>query len=264
MKFGIDISSYQKNINLEKAKSEGIQFAILRAGFTGYGTGVSKNKDSAFESLYSKCKALGIPVGAYWYSCATTYDNGRAEAQFLYENCLKNKQFEYPIYIDVEDTRHQLKAGKTAITSAIKGFCEFIESKGFYVGIYANSSWFKNHIDTEELVKYDKWIAYWNDGRPSKPLHGMWQFGGEINTKRSNKIAGIVCDQNYAYYDYPDIIKRAKLNGFDEKLITYTVKKGDTLSKIAEKFNSTYKKIASDNNLANANLIYPGQELVIK
>lgn len=266
MKFGIDISSYQKNIDLVRAKSEGVQFAILRAGFTGYGTGLSKNKDKAFESLYSQCKKLGIPVGAYWYSCATTYANGRAEAEFLYNNCLKDKQFEYPIYIDVEDTRHQQKAGKEAVTSAIKGFCEYIESKGFYVGIYANSYWFKNYINTSALVRYDKWVATWNKSRPTVVSHGMWQFGGETNCIRSNRVAGLVCDQNYAYKDYPAIIKKAKLNGFDDKkqVITYTVKKGDTLSKIAKTYDTTYQKIAEDNNIKNVNLIYPGQKLVIK
>lgn len=45
---------------------------------------------------------------------------------------------------------------------------------------------------------------------------------------------------------------------------TYTVKAGDTLSGIAAMFGTTYQKIAKDNNIANPNLIYPGQVLVIK
>ena len=257
MKFGIDISSYQKNMDLEKAKKEGVQFAILRAGFTGYGTGVSKNKDNAFESHYAKCKALGIPVGAYWYSCATDYVKGRAEAEYMYENCLKGKQFEYPIYIDVEDTRHQQKAGKAVVTNAIKGFCEYMESKGFYVGIYANSYWFKTYIDVSKLTKYDKWVANWNKTRPTTPSHGLWQFGGETNNIRTNKVAGVVCDQNYAYYDFPTIMKNKKLNGFGETI--YTVQEGDSLDSISTKFNTTIAKIANDNNL-----IKVGQKLVIK
>lgn len=45
---------------------------------------------------------------------------------------------------------------------------------------------------------------------------------------------------------------------------TYVVKPGDTLSGIAAQFGTTYQKIAADNNIANPNLIYPGQVLVIK
>ena len=93
MKFGIDISYYQDGIDLSKAKSEGVKFAILRAGFTGYGDGLSKYKDTSFETFYNQCKSLNIPVGAYWFSCANSYEKGVNEAKFMYENCLKNKQF---------------------------------------------------------------------------------------------------------------------------------------------------------------------------
>lgn len=326
--FGVDISTYQKGIDLSRAKSEGVKFAILRAGFTGYGTGVSKNKDSQFETFYSKCKALGIGVGAYWYSCATTYENGRAEAEYMYNNCLKGKTFEYPIYIDVEDNHYQAKAGKGAVTSAIKGFCEYLEAKGYYVGIYANTNWFNNYINTNELTRYDKWVANWGTTKPSNPSGGLWQFGGETNKIRTNKVAGMTVDQNYAFYDYPSIMKSKGLNGFsasggtstpvdhkpitksndeianevinglwgngddrrnrltnagynykevqaivNQKLgvskpqtnnITYIVKAGDTLSKIASRYGTTYQKIARDNGIANPNLIYVGQKLIIK
>lgn len=268
MKFGIDISEFQKNMSLEKAKKEGVEFAILRAGFTGYGNGFSKNKDDLFETFYKTCKSLGIPVGAYWYSCAITYNAGKSEAQFMYENCLKGKQFEYPIYIDVEDTHWQSIAGKTRVTEAIQGFCEYLESKGYYVGIYASSYWFSNHINTAELKMYDKWVASWGKNRPSEPNGGLWQFGGETNVIRSNKIAGLICDQNYAYLDYPKIIKTKGLNGFDKqadrKEVTYTVKRGDTLIRIAEIYDTTWQKIALDNNIINPNLILPGQKLIIK
>lgn len=45
--------------------------------------------------------------------------------------------------------------------------------------------------------------------------------------------------------------------------VTYTVKKGDTLSSIASKYNTTVSKIAKLNNISNANLIYVGQKLTI-
>ena len=46
--------------------------------------------------------------------------------------------------------------------------------------------------------------------------------------------------------------------------IIYIVKSGDTLSGIAQKYNTTYQKIVKDNNISNPNLIYPNQKLVIK
>ena len=279
-KLGIDISSYQSNMNLTKAKNEGVEFAILRAGFTGWGTGTNYNKDSSFENFYSKCKDFNIPVGAYWYSCADSYQKGVNEANYMYNNCLKGKQFEYPIYIDVEDSHWQAKT-KRGTTEAIKGFCETLEKLGFYVGIYANTNWFKNYIYTDELKAYDKWVASWGSNRPSYPEGGMWQFGGETNKLRSNKIAGMTCDQDYTYKDYPTIIKNAGLNGFNKQKVetvekpvensdvsqktnvTYTVKSGDTLSGIASKYGTTYQELARINNISNPNLIYPGQVIKI-
>ena len=212
-KFGIDVSSYQKGFSFLQAQKEGVTFAILRAGFTGYGDGFTKNKDKEFETFYKECKKVGIPVGAYWYSCATSYEKGKLEAIYLYENCLKGKEFLYPIYIDVEDTRFQQKAGKKLVTEAIKGFCEYLEAKNFYVGIYANSNWFTHYIDLEEVASYDKWVANWGSKKPTSPYAGMWQFGGETNLLRSNQIASFTVDQNYAYIDYPKIIKSKGLNG---------------------------------------------------
>lgn len=279
--FGIDISVYQKGINLAIAKKQGVKFAILRAGYTGYGNGVSKAIDTQFNTHYKNAKANGLGVGAYWYSCATTYANGKAEAEYMYNNCLKGKQFEYPIAIDVEDTYYQAKAGKTAVTNAIKGFCEYLEAKGYYVCVYANSNWFQNYINTSALSKYDKWVASWSKSKPSSPAGGLWQFGGETNLLRSNKIAGMTVDQNYAYYDYPAIMKSKGLNGFganssvkpsspastnsanNSSTTVYTVKSGDTLSGIASKYGTTYQKLASYNNISNPDLIYVGQQIKI-
>ena len=267
--FGIDISKYQSGMNLKIAKEQGVNFAIIRGGYTG---SAAKQcvKDELFEQFYSSAKINNLGVGVYYFSRATSMDEGRQEAEFLYNNCLKGKQFDYPIYIDVEDSVYQSKAGKDKVTKAIKGFCETLEKKGYYVGIYANINWFNNYIDTNKLKKYDKWIAYWGMTRPNYPNGGMWQFGGETNSLRSNKIDNMVCDQDYSYLDYPSIIKKKKLNGYgnnssnnDNSYIIYTVQKGDTLSDIAKKYGTSYQKIASDNGIINDNLIYSGQQLKI-
>ena len=210
---GLDISSYQNGINFDTIKNAGINFLILRAGFTGWGTGVNYNKDSCFENFYNQAKQVGLPVGAYWYSCANTYEKGVAEANFMYENCLKGKQFEFPIYIDVEEDRHQ-KVGKTYVTSAIKGFCETLEKLGYYVGIYANLNYFNNYINTPALNMYDKWFAYWKKdlNKPSFPYggYGLWQNSSD------GYVASQRVDTNIAYKNYPSIIKNAKLNGFTD------------------------------------------------
>lgn len=216
--FGIDISVWQKGISLSELDNNGVQFVIVRAGHTA--SDKSLNIDSQFEYNYLNLKNVNMPLGCYYYSRATTYEEGRKEAVYLYSNCLKNKTFEYPIYIDVEDTKYQQLAGKDNITLAIKGFCETLEDLGYYVGIYCNLNWANNYLNYNELKdKYDFWLAAWNNERPdtNKYRYGMWQFGGSINKLRSPVIASFICDQDYAYKDYPKIMKEKFLNGFVKK-----------------------------------------------
>ena len=101
MRMGIDISTYQNGLNLKDALNDGIEFVIIRGGFTG--TDKNFAVDNKFVDFYNDAKENNIPVGVYYFSRATSYDEGEKEAEFLYENCLKNRIFEYPIYIDVED-----------------------------------------------------------------------------------------------------------------------------------------------------------------
>lgn len=200
---GLDISSYQNGINFDAIKSAGIEFLILRAGFTGWGTGVNYNKDNCFEDFYNQAKQRDINVGAYWYSCANTKEKGIAEAKFMYENCLKGKQFEFPIYIDVEDTHHQV-GNKRGVTDAIIGFCEYLENLGYYVGIYASDiSGFQDKMYLNELNAYDKWVARYGSKPQFVKEYGMWQYSDDNNL-----------DKDIAYKDYPSIIKNAGLNGF--------------------------------------------------
>lgn len=209
MKKGIDISSWQSNFKLAKLKPNGYDFAILRGGFTGYGANRVKNKDKSFEDFYKQAKALGLPVGCYWYSCANTKQGGLEEASYFYEHCLKGKQFEYPIYIDVEEPRWQAK-DKTGVTDAIIAFCDYLEIKGYYVGIYASLSWFNNIIQTSRLNRFTKWVACWSSRKPAFKFNAfdMWQYSS------SDYIAGTKMDCNQVFVDFPAIIKKMGKNGY--------------------------------------------------
>lgn len=230
---GIDISSYEKGLKL----NNDINFVILRAGFTGWGgDGTNKNKDTTFEGFYKQCKDLNIPVGCYWFSCANTYEKGKEEGIYMYENCLKDKQFEYPIYIDVEDVHHQ-KNNKRGVTDAIKGFCEFLESKGYYVGIYGSDiSTFKEMVYIDELKDYDKWVARYGSKPQYVKDYKMWQYScnGQYN--------GYEVDLNETTFNYPKVIKENGLNGYNKTSICY--KKGDcnnTIYKVDEYLSNKVK-----------------------
>ena len=129
MKKGIDVSTFQGELNEEKwreIKNSGIEFAILRIGYTGYGKEKSKQIDDQFENNYKMCKKIGLPVGGYWYSCATSEEEAIEEAQYTLKY-LEGKKLEYPVYIDTEDNHDinkyseesQYSIGKERLTEII-------------------------------------------------------------------------------------------------------------------------------------------------
>lgn len=226
--FGVDVSKWQGNFDFKNAKEQGVKFAILRAGYTGSSDGTSKAIDEKYERNYKEAKKQKIGVGAYWYSRATSKAKGEAEAKYMYEKCLKGKQFEYPIYIDVEDTVYQKKAGKKAVTEAIIGFCEYLENKGYWVGIYASDiSGFKEMMNINDLKAYDKWVARYGSEPKYVTEYGMWQFS---STNGKVKGASDSLDLDYAYKDYPALMKKYGKNGF-----TKTEKK-ETTTKYYKKY----------------------------
>ena len=220
-RFGIDVSKWQKGFNFDRAKAEGVEFVILRAAY-------STSKDVCFDDFYNQCKAKGIPVGAYHYSMAQTVADAKEEAEVML-GILRGKQFEYPVYIDVED-KVQKALGKDLLTAIIDTYCDTLEKAGYYVGIYSTYLFLRDYTHIDRLDRYDKWIAQWNTNCTSPKPYGMWQFGGETNKIRSNVVAGVTCDQDYAYRDYPAIIPNAGLNGFTKPVQTKPLK---TVAEIA-------------------------------
>lgn len=211
--FGVDISKWQSNFNFTQAKKEGVKFVILRGAYT-------TSKDTSFEKHYKNAKKAGLNVGCYIYSMATSTAKAKEEANYMIKNVLKGKQFELPIYFDIED-KVQKKLSKKTNTAIVKAFCDTLEKAGYWVGIYSSKSFFTDYLNDKELQKYAHWVAQWskkctykgNDG-----VLGMWQFGGETNLIRTTKVSNCnPVDQNYMLVDYPSKIKAKGLNGFSKQ-----------------------------------------------
>lgn len=206
---GIDISKWQnpKTYPYAQAKAEGFSFAIIRAG-------CGSNKDTAFESHYKNCKNNGLQVGAYWYSYALSTTQAEAEAKAFIE-ALKGKQFEYPVYLDIEDKSILKNTSKATRNAIVSTFGNTLENVGYYFGVYTNRAWFDAYISGKDLnKKYDWWIADWRGRQPQGLNFGLWQYGGSKNPLRNSTIGGVVTDQNFALKDYPTLIKKVGLNGF--------------------------------------------------
>ena len=202
---GIDISKHNGVVNWAQVKADGVQFAILRAG---YGKEASQ-KDTQFEANYIGCKAQGIPCGAYWYSYATTPAEARQEAAVCL-NIIKGKTFEYPIYFDIEEPS-VLAKGKAACTAIAKVFLETVEKAGYFAGIYSSKAHLENCITEELRARYAVWVAHY--GVDKTTYHGQYGIWQKSSTGKIYGISGNV-DVNECYVDYPTAIKKKGLNGF--------------------------------------------------
>ena len=207
MKKGIDISKHDGVIDWQKARNSGfVDFAIMRAG---YGR-LIEQKDKKFEANYQGCKENGIPCGAYWYSYAHSVAEIQIEAR-VFLQVIKEKQFEYPVYLDFEE-KSQFNLGKAKCTEMAKAFLEILENAGYYAGLYSSKSHLENYFSEEILRNYTVWVAHYGVSKTSyRYPFDIWQYSSDSSVPGINHK----CDLNYCYKDdFPEIIKNAGLNGF--------------------------------------------------
>ena len=206
--FGIDVSRWQGKFDFVKAKQEGVKFVILRAG----GADDGLYTDYMFVANYNAARAAGLAVGVYYYFDAYNTDQARTQvSHFL--SIIRGKKFEYPAFADVEaDMADQPKA---ALDPIMRTILSGIETGGYWAGWYAGLATYYWHVDGPALAaRYSWWLPYWGSSKPKLDGIQMWQFGGSTNYIRTNKVAGVVCDQDYAYVDYPTLIKQRGKNGY--------------------------------------------------
>lgn len=217
---GIDVSHWQGDIDFNKVKASGIDFVIIRAG---YGVG---HVDEFFKENYSKAKKAGLDVGSYWYSYASSDSEAVLEAQSCV-NILSGKSFEYPIYFDLEE-KSQLNRGRAFCDSLITSFCNKLEACGYYAGFYTSLSAANNLVSSHVRDRYALWIAQWNTHCDYQGSYGLWQYSS------SGSVPGVAgrVDMDYAYVDYPSVIKNAGLNGC-ENVGSYTAPQTSSIDEVA-------------------------------
>ena len=191
-KLGIDVSSYQGNIDWKKVKQEGIEFAILRLGYRGYGQSGKIVLDSKFEENYKKAKEQGIEIGVYFFSQAINIEEVKEEAEFVLKN-LDKKQITYPVVFDLEKIKNDKartdNLSVEEITNMTLEFCKVIKENGYESSIYGNAKTFTTKMKLELFNDYNKWYADYQE----KPLYpyefNLWQY---TETGKVNGITGKV------------------------------------------------------------------------
>ncbi len=200
---GIDVSVYQGTIDWTKVSESGIDFAMIRAGYRGYGDKGSLVEDTMFAKNALGAKINKIDIGVYFYSQAINIEEAKEEAKFVVSLIKKyGIDVKYPIAIDTElspmGTGRADNISKEKRTEVVKAFCETIKQLGYKPMIYANKYWLYDNLNVQQISQYDIWLAHYIESTDYKYQYMMWQY---TNTGKVDGITGNV-DKNYCYKKY--------------------------------------------------------------
>ena len=177
---GIDVSKYNKEIDWAKVKASGIEFAIIRAGYRGSGSGVLV-EDPYFRQNLAGAKAAGVKIGVYFFTQAVNEAEAAEEAEAV-ASLVNASDLALPVFLDVESSGN-VNGGRAdgldvaTRTAVVKSFCETAQSLGYRAGVYANKTWMTGKLNMEELAPYEKWLAQYRTSGPTyKGDYSIWQY----------------------------------------------------------------------------------------
>lgn len=258
---GIDVSNWQGNINFTQVRDDGIKIVYIKA------TQGTNYISPTFEASYRNAKENGLKIGFYHYVTARSVLQAEAEAQF-FASKISGKQIDCKLAMDFEEFGNLSANQINTIGLAFIKKLEEITKKP--VVIYSNT-YTARTIWNGEILNYPLWVAEYGVSRPQN--NGKWNsYVGWQYTD-----AGIVNGIN-GYVDRNKFTEGIFINGSsggsetipeidiptgNQKYNIITIKRGDTLSQIANKYGTTVSELVRINNIKNPNLIYAGNTLRI-
>ena len=154
-------------------------------------------------------QAAGLDVGVYWYSYARTVEGALLEAKACYE-IIKAHNYTYPIYYDIEEPYIQSNLSTATVSAMIQTFCNYLEDRGYFAGVYSYSSLLSTRVYDSVLERYAVWVASYSSTKPVlSRKYGMWQYS---STGHVDGISTQV-DMNYGYINYPAIVSPETYKG---------------------------------------------------
>lgn len=186
---GIDVSKWQKEIDWDKVKNEGVDFAIIRCGYRGSVTG-SLVEDPYFEQNIKGARAAGIKVGVYFFTQAVNEVEAVEEASMVI-SLVRDYELQYPVFIDTEGAGGNGRADSLNVeerTAVCVAFCTTVKNAGLEAGVYASRNWYNNKLTASTLESYAIWLAEYRSVPLYQGYYQMWQYTskGKINGINGN------------------------------------------------------------------------------
>lgn len=181
-KKGIDISCWQEDIDLKKAKKDGIDFVIIRDGF-------ATTEDSCYEKFVHQSKEADLDIPAiYHFSYALNDNDAKKEGAFAVSQARRmglpemTKIFFDFEYASIEYCQDRgIEPMPEMVRSWAKTFADEVKKHGYIPGIYTNYDLLRRFYGEKFVSNYEVWFAYWTDDVNDAPDidHTCWQTGSE-------------------------------------------------------------------------------------
>ena len=174
---GIDVSKWNGEIDWDKVRNSGVEFAIVRAGYRGSVTGALV-EDPYFAANMKGAAASKMPVGVYFFTQAVNEVEAVEEASAVLR-LVKEYQLDYPIFIDTEGAGGNGRADGLDVetrTLVCEAFCRTIENAGYEAGVYGSRNWYNNNLHADALEKYCIWLAEYRSAPLYQGYYQMWQY----------------------------------------------------------------------------------------
>lgn len=172
-KIGIDVSRWQGDVEWDKVINAGVEFVMIRIGYQDSET-MEYKLDKSFIDNITALNSMGIDVGLYFYSYASTEKEAIKQANWIL-NEIKDYKVSLPIVFDWEcwDTFNKLNISLTDITKVQEAFLDTINSKGYKSARYGSKSYL-NNLWQESL--YPTWLAHYTSKTDYDKEYFMWQL----------------------------------------------------------------------------------------
>lgn len=197
---GIDVSVYQGEIDWQAVAAAGIDFAIIRVGYRGYGSEGKMMPDKYFVQNIEGALNAGLDVGVYYFSQAITVEEARQEAAYVIQQ-VQGYPLTYPVVFDWErqnysGSRTQTVPSVNTMCQMANAFCADITAAGYQAMVYFNPSEGYKQYDLSQLTNYPFWLAQYNNLPTFYYNFDMWQY---TSSGRVSGISGNV-DMNIRFF----------------------------------------------------------------
>lgn len=181
---GIDVSTFQQEIDWQAVADSGIDFAFIRAGYRGYGKG-GIVEDDRFRQNAAGARAAGLRVGLYFFSQAVSPEEAAEEAQWLVD-AAQDFRIDMPLVFDWEnidpssvasgDTVRTAEMTGENVTACAAAFCAAVEAAGYDAAVYGNRWQGYYDYDFTQLRDYAFWVSAPGTADDFYYAHDFWQY----------------------------------------------------------------------------------------